>query len=212
MDGSVGEPERANRCASCVDERLLGRLVFARRRDVNRLFENGPSSGSGLSKIANTRSSPAVTSPSRANSRPSIKLSTWMYRCCSSRIMAMSALSSKARIRTNASSNSAALLARITPRLADSPSGFSTHGNGMRPVASSGFALAGTRKNFGTGRPAASNRWRDRYLSWHASTEAGEWYRTPSDSAASDATRVGRSATATMASKGPAPINTSREA
>ena len=58
-------------------------------------------------------------------------------------------------IRRNAATNSLASLARITPRLAESPSGFNTQGYGARAANAAGSSDKLARKKAGTRIPAA---------------------------------------------------------
>src|SRR5919198_14356 len=69
--------------------------------------------------------------------------------------------------------NSSGLSARITPRLADNPSGLSTHGYGARAAAWSTGSCWDIRNFDGTTSPAAAKRVRDSYLLREASTAWG---------------------------------------
>ncbi len=84
----------------------------------------------------------------------------------------------------------------MTPRLAESPRGLSTQGNGARAARSSGLSVREARKNAGTRNPAAWKSWRERFLSRQARAAAGGWKGTPKRVAASAASSAGRSPTA----------------
>src|SRR4029453_13391427 len=68
----------------------------------------------------------------------------------------------------------------MTPRLADSASGFSTHGNATPRAARNGSSLRAMRRNRGIGTPAAARHWRIWYLSRAAATAATALARSPS--------------------------------
>ena len=68
----------------------------------------------------------------------------------------------------------------MTPRLADSVSGLSTHGKVTVRAATAGSSFSAIRQKRGTGSPAAARRCRIRDLSRAASTAAGALDRRPS--------------------------------
>ncbi len=152
--------------------------------------KNGPSSGSGLSKIARIRNSPRVIKPSTANSRPAIYSSIWIARS------PRSAVSRIRPMRPNAATNSSRSFARITPRLAESLVGFNTQGYVVLSAAPSGPSSIATEKFGGTRIPALANASRTRALSRQISVAAALWNGTPSFSAASAANVVGASPSA----------------
>src|SRR5258708_4040633 len=103
--------------------------------------KNGPSRGSGLSKRASTWRSPFSSKPSRATSRPGMKPSTRTCRAASPSAAASGVrriLSSRRTAPTNWASPSA----RITPRLAESMRGLTTHGNAVRRASAPGLRAA----------------------------------------------------------------------
>ncbi len=70
--------------------------------------------------------------------------------------------------------NSSGESARMTPRLAESASGFTTQGNLILPRAWRGSSWIENFSNQGMGRPAARINSRERNLSLQASTASGE--------------------------------------
>src|SRR2546425_345285 len=127
----------------------------------------------------------------------------------SSRITPTSGVPSSARMRPKAWTNSSAVSARITPRLAESASGLSTQGDASptAPAASRrrGSASTGKREKPGTLSPARRRRSRERYLSRQASAASGGWDNRPSARQARAAEGVGRSPIETSAATGLVP-------
>src|SRR5262245_40778749 len=105
-------------------------------------------------------------------------------------------------MRLNATTNCSVVLARMTPRLAERLSGFSTHGNSTPRAASTGFSLSAMRRKRGTGTPAAARHCRIWYLSRAAATAAGALARSPSRSAMAAAAAAVTSSTPTTAASG----------
>src|SRR5262249_51180609 len=105
-------------------------------------------------------------------------------------------------MRLNATTHRSRVLARMTPRLADRLSGFSTHGNPTPRAASTGFSLSAMRRKRGTDTPAAARHWRIWYLSRAAATAAGALARSPSRSAMAAAAAAVTASTPTAAASG----------
>src|SRR6267378_2376471 len=105
-------------------------------------------------------------------------------------------------MRRNATTNCSVVLVRMTPRLADRVSGFSTQGNATPRAASTGFSPSAMRRKRGTGRPAAARHWRIWNLSRAAATAAGALARSPSRSAMAAAAAAVTSSTPTTAASG----------
>src|SRR5260370_1057670 len=132
--------------------------------------KNGPSRGSGLSKRASTWRSPFTSKPSRATSRPGMKPSTRTCRAASPSAAASGVrriLSSRRTAPTNWASPSA----RITPRLAESMRGLTTHGNAVRRASTTGSSSKERRAYGGTGTPSPRSSVRIRYLSRAAAVD-----------------------------------------
>ena len=87
--------------------------------------------------------------------------------------------------------------ARITPRLPESPSGFSTQGYGTFAAGPSGPPASGKEWNQGTGRPAAESDSRWASLLAVRRAAAGGFLGNPSRSAASAAMTAVPSSTGT---------------
>ncbi len=184
--------------------------------------KNGPSSESGLSKIANVRRriAPPVETirPSSATSAPGTYCSTSSV-CSRERAAAssdgssvalsraarciwISGDSSNARILRTAAANSAGLLARITPWLAARDSGFTTHGNEISASAPSSEMPGAKAKKSGTASPARRKVSRCISLLRQISAASGGFPGKPSASAASAAVTVGWSPSAKIAPGG----------
>ncbi len=103
-----------------------------------------------------------------------------------------------ARTRAAAACAASASSARITPRLADNPTGFTTHGYPMSGSASGSVATA----KAGCGTSAAASAARIDALSRVAATASGGLCGNPSRSPAIAATSTPWSSTATTASIG----------
>src|SRR6267378_117388 len=80
--------------------------------------KKGPSSGSGLSKMASVSSTPPRSKPSRANSAPGIKSSTRID-CGAEPGRQTSGDRTRAATRVKAAAHESASSARMTPRLPD---------------------------------------------------------------------------------------------
>ena len=100
---------------------------------------------------------PSSSRPSSATSAPGTKPSTRIV-SVPSPSSATSAARRISRIRSKAATNWVASFARITPRLAESTSGLSTHGYVMRPAAARGSSSTATVVNGGEGTPARASR------------------------------------------------------
>ena len=105
-------------------------------------------------------------------------------------------------MRRTAATNWSTLLARMTPRLAESASGLTTHGNATPRAARNGSSFSAMRRKRGIGSPAAARHWRIWYLSRAAATAATALLRRPSRSAMAAAATVVRSSTPTTAFSG----------
>ena len=104
----------------------------------------GPSSGSGLSKIASVRSRPSSSTPSSAYSGPSMNCSTMMSHAAASCSARTSADISSRRRRSKRATNSSGESARITPRLPESDAGFTTTGHVSCAASLPGSTVSGT--------------------------------------------------------------------
>ena len=116
---------------------------------------------------------------------------------------------SSARSRSNAATNPASSSARITPRLPESDSGFTTHGSGASRATVRGSASIGATIHGGEGTPPAASRSRSSDLSRVAATASTLLYGRPSRWDARAATSVPPSSTATIASRGHSAANVS---
>src|SRR6266581_6313389 len=163
--------------------------------------KNGPSRGSGLSKRASTWRSPFASRPSRATSRPGMKPSTRTCRAASPSAAASGIrriLSSRRTAPTNWASSSA----RITPRLAESMRGLTTHGNAVRRASTTGSSSKERRAYGGTGTPSPRSSVRIRYLSRAAAVDLTALCGSPSAFDRTAASTVVASSTPTTASIG----------
>src|SRR2546425_5429624 len=161
----------------------------------------GQSIGSGLSKSASTWRVPPTSKPSRAPSHPGTNSSTRRARRASP-TGAASPCSRIAEMRRKAATNSRASFARITPRLAESVSGLSTHGYSTASACSAGSSASSTSRKRGTGTPALARDRRIVSLSRAAAAAGREFAFRPSRSLMAAATTLVRSSTATTASIG----------
>ncbi len=126
-----GPWRRPSARAVAVTQSASSRCCAAGRRDgvtYSVSSKKGPSSGSGLSNSASTCSSPASSNPSSATSSPGTNSSTSSSPAAGSRRSTTSGEWRMRAIRWKAATNSSASFARITPRLAERNTGFSTHG------------------------------------------------------------------------------------
>ena len=119
MHRTMPQPQSLHRAGGSLDQRLLHRRRLARRSHINRLLE----------KTAPPKDRAYRKSPAAAKRRPSPGLlpRTRGLRCSSPPAETRLVPASPGFARMPPT-NSAASLARITPRLAESPSGFSTQG------------------------------------------------------------------------------------
>ncbi len=124
-----------------------------------------------MSKRASTWSSPLSKSPSRATSRPGMKPSTRSCRAASPSAAAASGVRRMLSSRRTAPMNWASSSARITPRLAESVRGLTTHGNTSRRASTTGSSPKERRAYGGTGTPFARSSVRIRYLSRAAAVD-----------------------------------------
>src|SRR5438093_11664920 len=110
-----------------------------------------------------------------------------------------------AAIRRNAATKASGSSARITPRLAESARGFSTHGYATSRATRVGSSVRATRRKRGAGTPAAWSRRRISSLFLAAEAAATGFARRPRRPATAAATTVVRASTATTASIGRRP-------
>ena len=99
--------------------------------------KKGPSSGSGLSKIASTVSSPSVNNALRRQIHgPECRTPPGQIRFCSSRVRRISGIKQGCESDPRPLETPPRSSARITPRLPDKPSGFNTQGYSAERAAS----------------------------------------------------------------------------
>ena len=201
MDGAVIEAQYGCGPLHRGNDLALNLLRKARGGQENRLLENGPSMGSGLSSMANVRSSPPTTIPSSATSRPGRYRSIKISAPDSPLRLTPSLFLRILRIRFHARTNSSGVSARITPRLAESESGLRTQGNGEPDAASAGSLWSGATLNQGDGNPAAAILSRMTALLRTDRTASGEWCVNPRASDAAAATCAKSSSAATIAAR-----------
>ena len=111
-----------------------------------------------MSKTASTESSPPASMPSSAISGPGTNDSTSSVSRSSASADAAAAARAMAPARRHAASRPEGSSARITPRLADSASGFTTQGNSTPASWEPRGRPSSTRLTAGTGSPACRER------------------------------------------------------
>ncbi len=153
-----------------------------------------------MSKIASTCKRPCESTPSTANSRPGMNVSTSTTAVSGSRSARMSGWASSRLTRAQARWSAVGVSARMTPRLPESATGLTT--TGPRSLHAARSCSDAITPKSGTGRPASRNRCRVRSLLRLACAAACECHGRRRASATAAASVAGRSPTARTPSSG----------